>query len=253
MLDLNVTSAAKPLTRQQIYHYAFPGRSTSILVVTGGIEHVKGVDVWVNAENTNMQMARFYDWSISSVIRYLGAKRDATGRVATSADDLIANELAAIMDGRLSVSGGAVIATTAGELTASHGVKAIFHAAAVQGQVGVGYRPVENVASCVTNALQLMDSDAFRAKGLTSIALPLLSAGARPQQLGTIVHDLFETAVSDIERTPGTRIERICFLPWTTLELETCLSQLDSFPELSHRQTTAGLAHPMRRARSARS
>jgi O-acetyl-ADP-ribose deacetylase (regulator of RNase III) len=241
LLDLNVTSAAKPITRQQVYQYAFRGRSTAMLLVTGGIENIRGVDVWVNAENTNMQMARFYEWGISSVIRYYGARRDATGLVARSADDLIANVLAAIMGEKLSVPGGTVIPTTAGELLASHGVKAIFHAAAVQGQVGKRYRPVENVANCVTNALQLMDSPALRDRGLTSIAFPLLGAGVEPERLGPIVRELFEAAVSYVERTPDTRIERICFLPWTTIELETCLSQLESFAELSHKQTTAGL------------
>jgi O-acetyl-ADP-ribose deacetylase (regulator of RNase III) len=242
LIDLNVTISVKPLTRQQVYVYTFRGRSTALLLVTGGIENVKGIDVWVNAENTNMQMARFYDWSISGLIRYLGARRDAAGVVVGSADDLIANELAGIMGARLSVPGGTVIATGAGELGASHGVRAIFHSATVQGQVGVGYRPVENVASCVTNSLQLMDSPGFHTRGLTSIAFPLLGAGVRPQQLGSIVHDLFEAAVSYVERTPETAIRRICFLPWTAIELETCLSQLDSFQELSRGPAIAGLA-----------
>jgi O-acetyl-ADP-ribose deacetylase (regulator of RNase III) len=244
LLDLNVTSAAKALTRQQVHVYAFRRRPLSILIVTGGIEHVKGIDVWVNPENTNMQMARFYDWSISSIIRYLGAKRDATGIVARSEDDVVANELAAVMQGKLSVPGGTVIATSAGELTGSHGVKAIFHAAAVQGQVGKGYRPVDDVATCVTAALQLMDSEPSRIQGLTSIAFPLLGAGVSPQRLGTIVHGLIEAAVAYVERTPNTGIDRICFLPWTSIELETCLSQLESFPELSYQQTTSRILQP---------
>ena len=32
-------------------------------VITGDMLHMKGVDVWVNAENTNMQMIRFHDWT----------------------------------------------------------------------------------------------------------------------------------------------------------------------------------------------
>ena len=253
VLDLNVTSAAKPITRQQVYEYSFRGRRTAILLVTGGIENIRGIDVWVNAENTNMQMARFYEWGISSVIRYYGARRDATGLVARSADDLIANDLAAIMGEKLSVPGGTVIPTTAGELQASHDVQAIFHAAAVQGQVGKRYRPVENVANCVTNALQLMDSPRYRAQGLTSIAFPLLGAGVEPERLAPIVRELFEAAVAYIERTRDSGIERICFLPWTTLELETCRSQLASFAELSSKPPTAGLARPARAPRAARS
>src|SRR5438874_490873 len=36
-----------------------------IAIITGDLRNVRGMDVWVNAENTNMQMARFYDRSMS--------------------------------------------------------------------------------------------------------------------------------------------------------------------------------------------
>lgn len=43
-----------------------------IAIITGDLRNVRGMDVWVNAENTNMQMARFYDRSMSGIVRYYG-------------------------------------------------------------------------------------------------------------------------------------------------------------------------------------
>jgi O-acetyl-ADP-ribose deacetylase (regulator of RNase III) len=233
LLDVRVAAPSQPLKRQQIFRYRFADRPVSIELVTGGIQLLKQVDVWVNAENTNMQMARFYDWSISSLIRYWGALRDATGTVERSEHDVIANELAAIMKGRLSVPGGTVIRTGAGELQRSHGVKAIFHAAAVQGQIGLGYTRVANLADCVTTALEKMDDPQPGLPPLTSIAFPLLGAGVDPDGLPEIVTQLFEATVSYLERHPNSTVARVCFLPWTAIELETCISALNSFRELS--------------------
>jgi len=58
-----------------------PGRILGI--ATGNLADVrKGIaDVWVNPENTNMEMARAYDPSISGMIRYYGAIRDNTGYI----------------------------------------------------------------------------------------------------------------------------------------------------------------------------
>jgi len=40
-------------------------------MITGDIQNIKEIDVWVNSENTNMQMARHFERSISAIIRYL--------------------------------------------------------------------------------------------------------------------------------------------------------------------------------------
>ena len=92
VLDLDLTSRARRLTRQEIRCHEFADSGKLICLTTGDIQNVKGVDIWVNSENTNMQMARFYDWAVSSVIRYLGARRDITGHVASGEDDLITRQ-----------------------------------------------------------------------------------------------------------------------------------------------------------------
>jgi exonuclease III len=88
-------------------------------ILTGDLQFVQEkIDIWVNSENTNMQMARFYDRSGSAVIRYFGAKRDDRGRVV---EDTIAIELAKVMGGDASVDPGTIIVTTAGELVGTRG------------------------------------------------------------------------------------------------------------------------------------
>ena len=248
VLDLNPAVVAKALPRQDVFSYRFRGRPTTVSLVTGGIQHLSDVDVWVNAENTNMQMARFYDWSVSSYIRYLGARRDQTGMVSP-ADDLIANQLNEIMGGKLSVPGGTVIMTTAGQLETTHHVKAIFHVACVEGQPGGGYRPVANLGDCVSNALQRMDSPDLR-RPLSSIAFPLFGAGVSPRELFTIVRTLFDATVAYIDRTPGTAVRRICFLPWTSLELEACASQLEAYDELVPQFAELGLTRQRQKTRT---
>ena len=231
ILQPSITLGAKPIGRQRTTKFRLRGRKSRICVITGDLQNVHGKDVWVNAENTNMQMARFYDWAVSSVIRYYGAVRDATGHVQ---DDVIAKELAKKMKGKGSVPPATVIPTGPGELRASHEVKAIFHAAAVEGEIGEGYRPIANLGKCITNALALFDSPQFRAQRLRTILFCLLGAGvAPPQDVDCIVRTLVEGALSYLDAHPDTAAEEIYFLAYKEAELDICMSVLSSYPELS--------------------
>lgn len=60
------------------------GRTRTVGVVTGDICDVRCAEVWVNSENTEMMMARFIDFSVSAVIRYLGARHDDLGESWTT-------------------------------------------------------------------------------------------------------------------------------------------------------------------------
>ena len=138
-------------------------------MITGDIQNIKEVDVWVNSENTNMQMARHFDRSISATIRYLGAKKDRAGRVT---DDFIADELREAAGGA-DVPAGIVIPTGSGELLKSHNVKKIFHAAAVVGQVGRGYTPIARNCRMYSQCLKLVDSEEMASEIIQSILFPL--------------------------------------------------------------------------------
>ena len=82
-----------------------------ISVVTGDVRQVRDIDVWVNSENSSMEMSRVEDYSISAAIRYEGADRDGFGRVV---DDRIAVELAGKVAGRTPATSRSACPTPAG-------------------------------------------------------------------------------------------------------------------------------------------
>ena len=100
----------------------------------------RAVDFWVNSENVLMQMARIYERSVSSTIRYLGALQPDPR--SPDFDDTIAVDLARQLGNRHAVDQGEVLVTTSGRLRDTHGVKAILHAAVVTGAPGRGFRPI---------------------------------------------------------------------------------------------------------------
>jgi O-acetyl-ADP-ribose deacetylase (regulator of RNase III) len=193
-------------------------------VLTGDLQHVQEqIEIWVNSENTNMQMARFYERSGSAVIRYFGAKRDEKGQVVR---DTIADELLKIMGSDKSVDPGSILVTSAGELEKTHGVRRIFHAAAVVGKVGFGYRPVPDVEACITNALSKADSPAYAPEKLRTILFPLLGTGTGGAELKESIQRLINTAMNYFERKPKSVVSTAYFLAFTDKQRDACLSVL---------------------------
>ena len=217
--EVRVERKPTPIKKTEFYSYEIkevPGKVVGI--VTGDIQNIKDIDVWVNSENTNMQMARHYDRSISGTIRYMGAKKDAAKRVV---EDVIAIELDAIVGNR-GVDPAVVIATSAGELTKTNGVKKIFHAAAVRGQVGRGYLPIADIYECVRNALELADSPDMEKDDLYSIVFPLMGTGTTKLSAQGIANQLIDTAVSYLEENPNSRMNKIYFLAYNQQDFELC-------------------------------
>jgi O-acetyl-ADP-ribose deacetylase (regulator of RNase III) len=219
------------LRETNTYEYELKeGQDRRIALITGDIRNVKVADIWVNSENTNMQMSRFYERSISAIIRYLGAKKDPiTGHVT---EDVIANELAMVMGDNLYVQPAAVLVTGAGELQRTHNVKKIFHVASVQGQVGVGYKPIDHIDFCVSSALGKADSEEFKSLGLKSILFPLMGAGTARGNLKEIAEKLIHAAISYLETTKNSTVECVYFLTWTDVELDTCKAILEESDKL---------------------
>jgi O-acetyl-ADP-ribose deacetylase (regulator of RNase III) len=194
----------------------------SIGILTGGLQDVTDIDIWVNSENINMQMARFYERSGSAVIRYYGARKDETGEVIT---DTIAIELAKRMKGKLSVSPGAILATPPGELK-KRGVKWIFHAAAVQGQLGKGYRPVPDVTDCIRNSLEMANAPKYQASKCRSILFPLFGTGTAGARVTDTVKQLVDTAINYLQHHPDGNIKEVYFLSLTDRQRDACLAAL---------------------------
>ena len=229
--NLKVERRPKRIGKKDVYLYPFakvPGREIGL--ITGDIQKIDEIDVWVNSENTNMQMARHFERSISATIRYLGAKRDRAGRVV---DDIIAKELGEAV-GTGDVPAGIVIPTGSGELLKSNKVKKIFHAASVVGQVGQGYKPITEITDCILNALKLVDSDEMSNETIQSILFPLMGTGTTRLDAQGIAEKLIDTAISYVEEKPETKIQKIYFLAYHEEDLELCKHIFEHEPRIAH-------------------
>jgi O-acetyl-ADP-ribose deacetylase (regulator of RNase III) len=226
-------SVANALTVQEVFLRQVPadGVARRIGVITGGIRQVRCAEVWVNSENTDMVMPRIQEFSVSSIIRYEGSKRDAAGRVVS---DIIANELEAQVAELRPVGAGEVFVTGSGELESSNGVRFIVHVAAVYGEPGAGFRPVNQIGRCVDNALlaaERLDVGADAATG-TSILFPLLTTGVGGGDVPSTARILIHTAINYLRTAPRTRIGTVLFLAYTDIELNACLKALDEVGDL---------------------
>jgi len=216
----------KPLQITKRHYYKIKGQNAQVGLITGDIRNVKSVDIWVNSENTNMEMARFYENSISGIIRYMGARKDGVGNVK---EDLIAQMLRREVGNNISVHHAMVLATGSGELERTNDVKKILHAAAVHGQVGLGYQPIGNIQQCVSNALAKADS---LNENLTSILLPLFATGMAEGDSESISARLINEAVNYLQSHTDSKMKDVYFLAYTDEELEDCLGVLDKHSSL---------------------
>ena len=218
MLDLRVERVPERLTTFQRYAWRIAGADgPTVGLATGDLRGVRGIDAWVNSENTDMQMARPFDLSVSGLIRYHGSRRRA-GRIV---EDTIADALAAETGG-LPVPAGSVIATTAGALEASHDVRRILHVAAVAGQVGRGYRPVEDLGGCVRNVLACIDSPEMADAPLSSVLFPLLGTGTGRADVEIHGRELLASAVGYLRDEPASRVREVWFLCLVRAQLDGC-------------------------------
>jgi hypothetical protein len=202
-----------------------------LAVVPSSISRVRTADIWVNSENTDMRMARHNDFSLSGVIRYWGAVRDDSGRVV---EDLVADELDAVVGRHRPVAPGVAVVTGAGMLTKTHGVRHIIHVAAVQGQPGAGYRQIHDVGICVTNALAKAESLVADPAG-GSVLFPMLGTGVAGAKILPTAVATVGAAVDYLLGHPDTRLRRICFLAYQNRELDALEETFGSMPVVPDR------------------
>jgi O-acetyl-ADP-ribose deacetylase (regulator of RNase III) len=227
--------ARKDWRRERIEtHKEYPYRirkhpDRHINVITGDVREWPGIDVWVNSENTNMQMARFYDRSLSAMIRYEGAEKDDNGEIVR---DTIALELEDALGGRESVTPGTVYVTGTGALAATRGVKKIFHAATTQGVPGSGYQIIRDVEKCVTASLRRMDHERYRDDGLHTIVFPMMGTGEGGGKVNVVAGRLIRAAVSYLMSNLDSNVTTVYFSGWNQRDLDACLAALDSSDEV---------------------
>ena len=222
---LNVSLPAKEIRRKQITKYRFDETDRRISIITGDIVNIDEIDAWVNAENTRMEMGRLHDRSVSALVRYFGAKRNARGHVVV---DTIVRELTKKI-GQNTLTGvepGTVITTGPGRLKEDNNVRLLLHVAAQHGEPSHGYSTVRGYVRCIYNVLYAIDEhNAVQKKRrpeslVRSVIFPLFgsrNSGINPSDLA---YDMIEASVEFLKQTRGSQLEEIAFLAFTTSDLE---------------------------------
>jgi len=194
-----------------------------LAVVAGSLYRSRGADIWVNSENTEMVMSRPTEFTVSAVIRYWGAGRDAAGRIV---DDAIADELAKHVGPQSSVAPGTAIVTGSGALAESHGVRHIIHVASVSGEPGAGFRQVYNIAACVTNVLVEADRLARADPSIRAVLFPLLGVGTGGGSVGATARTMIDTVITFLLSHPPTSLTDIQLLGFNAPEWRTLTATL---------------------------
>jgi hypothetical protein len=175
-----------------------------IVIQTGDIRHISNIDVIVISENTDLQLARLYDPSISGTVRYLDAERGLDGRVTL---DLMESKLHALISQHklnLPVMPGTVLAIPTSGL-ARQGIKYVLLAAAVRGDgIGSGYSPVGDaeIQNCVRACFERYD-ELSSAEHFQSILFPILGSGTAKQDPERMIDLLLPAIVDSMKRTPS--------------------------------------------------
>ncbi|WP_155353394.1 macro domain-containing protein [Acrocarpospora macrocephala] len=195
--------------------------------ITGDIRRVKCADIWVNPENTRMEMARFEEHSVSAIIRYLGARRDETGQVV---EDRIADALVQKVGRHGQVAPCTAIATDSGNLLGSNRVRSIVHVATVQGEPGAGYRQVHDIGHCVTKALDAAERLAAAEPAHTTILFPILGAGVGGAEPTGTLRTLVGAALDHLLTVRG-GIRTVLFLAYSTTDFIACRTVFEDNPQ----------------------
>jgi nudix-type nucleoside diphosphatase (YffH/AdpP family) len=179
-----IATGRAPVTR-----YRIKGSQDLVIgIKPGNILDWRDVDVWVNSENTDMEMDQFFGRGVSATIRFHGAKKHPGGKRVQA--DTIADELKKKRGKHGYVAPATVIETTSGELAGSHNVKRIFHVAAVEGAIGAGLitepqiieKSVDSVLIAIDRANDRLDAR----KAYKSVLMPMLGTGNAKAKLENI-------------------------------------------------------------------
>lgn len=224
---LRVSRRPTPIKTTEKLEYTAPGLGERRMgFITGDLINIEGIDIWVNPENTKMEMARLHDDSVSACIRYFGARRSATGRVER---DTIAEELRRRIGAGVNVEPGTVIPTGAGELRRSHGVKVILHVAGQHGEPGKGYMPIRNYTHCVVQALkssEWLNRDSWSrwryGTPLNSIIFPLFGTRSSDRDPQDVTDNIVFAAKTFLEAHPDCALRQVYFLAYTDADRELC-------------------------------
>ncbi len=208
-------------------------------VAVGDLRLVKNIDVWINPENTHMEMARVFDTSISGTIRHMSSQWSHGGK---RSDDYIRRKLAEAMTGEDVPPGAALMTSCKGQLRSEHFVKKVVHVAAVKvngDDPGCGYVPVNDVGVCLTQALyKIQDYNlSWMGRGhnrLASVITPLLGVGSNPEVAQKNVYSLLLHAVQFFDSNPDCLIDRFVLLAYSVEDRRLIKKALKRIPQLNN-------------------
>jgi nudix-type nucleoside diphosphatase (YffH/AdpP family) len=201
---------------------------------TGDIRYVKGVDVWVNGESSDMMMDRFVGQTISARIRSMGAAKKGDVIV----DDVIQESLRGLMGDRANVDIGTVLVTEPGMLRQINDVQRVFHVAVVKGGLGEGIKAeLKNILPCAEAVLAHIEQENKRLwrqlmkANLDSVLFPMLGAGEGGLPIQAVADEIIPAATNYFKSTPYPTIREIYFLAFTLRERNACEKILNGYCE----------------------
>ncbi len=175
-----------------------------IVLATGDIQEIQEYKpaVVVSLESMYLQLARYYDLSVSGILRYMDAERSSEGMVVR---DSLNESLQGVIKTKkinLPASLASVIATPTDQL-ANFGVRYIFHVAALQGGVGEGYyTPPTLVDDCVRNCFDRFAELTKEDKTINSILFPMIGAGSSQLSPLDIAEQILKPAIKKMRARP---------------------------------------------------
>ena len=196
-------------------------------IKTGNIKATKDVDAWVNSENTDMMMDRFFGRSVSATIRSLGARKHEDGR--SIAEDTIGKALATELRPRSFVKPGTVLQTHAGELENTHNVRRIFHVASVAGSIGSGLSSsLSNIELSMDNVLKAISAG----KRYRSALVPMLGTGQGGFPVGRVAPLLVKRTLAFFRENPKSPLREVYFLAYSEGDLEILRNAIKEFSSI---------------------
>ena len=229
-LPIDIRLRDDPVGPADSVRYGFySSDSCTLKIVNDELLNIRNVDLWVNSENTHLQMARPLERSVSAAIRYSGA-RVRQGRII---EDQIQDELNSKHRGP--VAEGTVFLTGAGRLEATHRVAGILHVAAVAGKPMKGFSVSADIPLCVRNVLEFADKYC-RKTHLESLLLPLLGTGQGRGHMERSAFAILNTVLAWFAANPSSSLQEISVLAQGPRAYKFCTEFLDNHKEVKRLQ-----------------
>lgn len=226
----------EPKNQSRCYEHdlLIDGRPTGqiIGIRTGDIADISGVEVWINPENTNMLMDRFFGKSVSAAIRWHGAEKRSTNTQQFVERDLIADELRSKLQNRHYVALKEIVETGPGELK-EKGVRLLLHVAIAEGYYEQGLKTnLPTLESCLDLTLEHIERknrswtpDAMRP--FRSVLVPMLGAGQGGLSVRDVAPVLVKSAMAFFDEHRKSRLQRIYLNTFTSDDFVTVQALLD--------------------------